>query len=66
MTTTQQNPLRAKASSTLRKVSRASGVISFAVYNFVGIKQHGWKYIYQFMGPSLMEKEIGGKHYHIV
>jgi len=46
-------------------ITFAFGIISFAVYNFVGIKQHGWKYIYQFMGPSLMEKEIGGKHYHI-
>ncbi len=43
----------------------AWGTISFLVYNYVGIKQHGWKYIYQFMGPSLMEKGIGGKHYHI-
>jgi len=43
----------------------AWAVISFAVYNYVGIKQHGWKYIYQFMGPSLWEPEIGGKHYHV-
>jgi F-type H+-transporting ATPase subunit a len=40
-------------------------VIAFVVYNYVGIKTHGWKYIYQFMGPALMEREIGGKHYHI-
>ena len=46
-------------------VTFAWAIISFVVYNFVGIKQHGWKYIYQFMGPSIMEKEIGGKHYHI-
>jgi F-type H+-transporting ATPase subunit a len=43
----------------------AWAIISFVVYNFVGIRTHGWKYIYQFMGPSLLEKEIGGKHYHI-
>ena len=43
----------------------AWAIISFVVYNYVGIKTHGWKYIYQFMGPSLQEKEIGGKHYHI-
>ncbi len=43
----------------------AWAVISFVLYNYVGIKTHGWKYIYQFMGPSLMEREIGGKHYHI-
>ena len=43
----------------------AWAVISFVVYNYVGIKTHGWKYIYQFMGPSMMEREIGGKHYHI-
>jgi len=46
-------------------VTFAFGIISFIAYNYVGIKQHGWKYIYQFMGPALMEKEIGGKHYHI-
>ena len=46
-------------------VTFALGILSFLVYNYVGIKQHGWKYIYQFMGPSLVEKEIGGKHYHI-
>jgi F-type H+-transporting ATPase subunit a len=43
----------------------AWAIISFLVYNFVGIRTHGWKYIYQFMGPSLYEREIGGKHYHI-
>ncbi len=46
-------------------VTFAWAIISFAVYNYVGIKQHGWKYIYQFMGPSIMEMEIGGKHYHV-
>lgn len=46
-------------------VTFAWAIISFVVYNFVGMKQHGWKYIYQFMGPSIMEKEIGGKHYHV-
>jgi F-type H+-transporting ATPase subunit a len=46
-------------------VTFAWGIISFVVYNFVGIQTHGWKYIYQFMGPSLWEPEIGGKHYHV-
>ncbi len=46
-------------------VTAAWGILSFVVYNYVGIKQHGWKYIYQFMGPSLYEAEIGGKHYHV-
>ncbi|MBW2425255.1 MAG: F0F1 ATP synthase subunit A [Deltaproteobacteria bacterium] len=46
-------------------VTFAWAIISFVVYNYVGIKQHGWKYIYQFMGPSIMNMEIGGKHYHV-
>ncbi len=46
-------------------VTFAWAVISFAVYNYVGMKQHGWKYIYQFMGPSIFELELGGKHYHV-
>ena len=43
----------------------AWAIISFVVYNSIGIRTHGWKYIYQFMGPSMQEKEIGGKQYHI-
>jgi len=48
-----------------RNVTCAWANISFLVYNYVGIKQHKWKYIYQFMGPALWDKEIGGKIYHI-
>jgi F-type H+-transporting ATPase subunit a len=46
-------------------VTFAWGIIAFAVYNFVGIREHGWKYIYQFMGPSLWNAHIGGSHYHV-
>ncbi len=46
-------------------VTVAWGLISFGVYNYVGIKTHGWKYIYQFMGPALWNPTIGGKHYHV-
>jgi F-type H+-transporting ATPase subunit a len=40
-------------------------VISFCVYNYVGIRTHGWKYIYQFMGPGIWPLTLGGKHYHV-
>ncbi|MDE0886625.1 MAG: F0F1 ATP synthase subunit A [Myxococcota bacterium] len=43
----------------------AWATISFLTYNVVGIRQHGWKYIYQFMGPALMNLEIGGTHFHV-
>lgn len=46
-------------------VTFAWAIISFAAYNYIGIRQHGWKYIYQFMGPALLNMEIGGKHYHV-
>jgi F-type H+-transporting ATPase subunit a len=46
-------------------VTFAWGIISFAVYNYIGIKTHGWKYIYQFMGPAIWNPTIGGKHYHV-
>ncbi len=48
-----------------RNVTFAWGVVSFGVYNYVGIQRHGWKYIYQFMGPSLWNPVIGGKTYHM-
>jgi F-type H+-transporting ATPase subunit a len=39
-------------------VTFAWGILSFLVYNYVGIKQHGFKYIQQFQGPALGEKHI--------
>lgn len=46
-------------------VTFAWAIVAFAVYNYVGIKEHGWKYVYQFMGPSLWNPVIGGKTYHV-
>jgi F-type H+-transporting ATPase subunit a len=46
-------------------VTFAWGLISFLAYNYVGIRHHGWKYIYQFMGPVLWQPQIGGHHYHV-
>jgi len=43
----------------------AWAIISFLVYNVVGIQRHGWKYIYQFMGPSILNWKIGGRHFHV-
>lgn len=43
----------------------AWGIIAFSVYNYVGIRKHGWHYIYQFMGPPLFTLHLGGKHYHV-
>lgn len=42
----------------------AWATISFVYYNYIGIRTHGWKYIYQFMGPALMNLKIGGTTYH--
>jgi len=43
----------------------AWAIISFVVYNYVGIKTHGFWYINQFMGPSLFDMTIGGKKIHV-
>jgi F-type H+-transporting ATPase subunit a len=47
------------------EVAGAWALMSFAVYNYVGIREHGLKYIYHFMGPALYEAKIGGKTYHM-
>jgi len=39
-------------------VTFAWAILSFVVYNYVGIRQHGFKYIQQFQGPALGEKHI--------
>ena len=42
----------------------AWAIISFAVYNYVGIKTHGFWYINQFLGPSFFDVHIMGKKFH--
>ncbi len=43
----------------------AWAIISFVYYNFVGIRTHGLKYIYQFMGPVMFHWKLGGTEYHV-
>ena len=52
-------------STSFVETAAAWAIISFAVYNYVGVRAHGWKYIYHFMGPSLWEPEIAGKIWHV-
>ena len=43
----------------------AWAIISFAVHQYVGIKEHGVSYINHFLGPSLFDLNIGGKKIHM-
>jgi F-type H+-transporting ATPase subunit a len=43
----------------------AWAIISFVVYNAVGIHKHGFWYINQFLGPSLFEMHLFGRHIHV-
>lgn len=54
-----------KGSTSDINTTAAWAIISFAVYNYVGIKTHGMWYINQFLGPSFFETTIMGKHVHV-
>jgi F-type H+-transporting ATPase subunit a len=43
----------------------AWAILSFVIYNYVGIRTHGFWYINQFLGPSFFEMKIGGHHVHV-
>jgi F-type H+-transporting ATPase subunit a len=44
----------------------AWAIISYALFNYVGIRQHGIKnYVIKYMGPSFYTWHVGGKHIHI-
>jgi F-type H+-transporting ATPase subunit a len=43
----------------------AWAIISFAVHQYVGIREHGWGYINHFLGPSLVDVTVGGKKIHL-
>jgi len=46
-------------------VTWAWALISFLAHQYVGIKEHGLGYINHFLGPSLFDLHIGGRHIHV-
>ncbi len=43
----------------------AWAIISFVVYNYVGIRKHGFWYINQFVGPSCFSVNLFGRKIHV-
>jgi F-type H+-transporting ATPase subunit a len=43
----------------------AWAILSFVVYNVIGVRTHGFWYINQFLGPSFFETTIFGRHIHV-
>jgi F-type H+-transporting ATPase subunit a len=43
----------------------AWAIISYGLFNYVGIREHGWKYIIKYMGPSFGDVHLFGKHLHV-
>ena len=44
----------------------AWAIISYALFNYVGIRQHGiGHYLIKYMGPSFYTWHVGGRHIHI-
>ena len=46
-------------------VTWAWALISFAVHQYVGIKEHGFGYVKHFLGPSMFDLKLGGRTYHM-
>lgn len=46
-------------------VTWAWAAISFLAHQYVGIKEHGLSYVNHFLGPSLFDLHVGGKHVHV-
>ena len=47
-------------------VAAAWAVISYVLFNYVGIRQHGLQhYLIKYMGPSFYTWHVGGKHIHL-
>lgn len=47
-------------------VAAAWAVISYVLFNYVGIREHGLQhYLIKYMGPSFYTWHVGGKHIHM-
>lgn len=43
----------------------AWAIISFVAFQYVGIREHGWSYVYHFLGPALFDVRIAGRTFHV-
>lgn len=44
----------------------AWAIISYALFNYVGIREHGFgHYLIKYMGPSFYTWHVGGRHIHV-
>lgn len=46
-------------------VTWAWAIISFVLFQYVGIREHGWAYVHHFMGPSLFDVTLFGRKLHV-
>lgn len=46
-------------------VTWAWAIISFVLFQYVGIREHGWAYVNHFLGPSLFDVTLGGRKIHM-
>lgn len=43
----------------------AWAILVFAAYHHAGVRKHGWRYVYQFMGPSLFTVRLGRRKFGV-
>lgn len=46
-------------------VTVAWAILVFAAYHYAGIHKHGWRYVYQFMGPSFFTVRLGRRRFRV-
>jgi len=46
-------------------VTWAWALISFVLFQYVGIREHGWAYVNHFLGPALFDVTLFGKKLHV-
>lgn len=46
-------------------VTWAWAIISFVLFQYVGIREHGWAYVNHFLGPALFDVTLFGRKLHV-
>lgn len=46
-------------------VTWAWAIISFVLFQYVGIREHGWAYVNHFLGPALFDVTLFGRKFHV-
>lgn len=54
-----------RTSTSTAQIPWSGAALSFIVFQYAAVREHGWRYIYHYLGPALFDLTIAGRKFHV-